>query len=63
MNLKEEREKKNLTQQGLADLVGVTRQFLGMIENGNSKPSVQTAKKIAKELGFNWVKFFENIIH
>jgi len=50
---------ENLTQQELADKVSITRQMVSAIENG-AMPSVDTAKKIATELGFNWTKFFEN---
>lgn len=60
MNIKLEREKKLLTQQQLADLVGVDRTLISKIENGAATPSVTTAKKIAAVLGFDWVKFFED---
>jgi putative transcriptional regulator len=58
MDLKLEREKKLLTQQQLADLVGVDRTLISKIESGVSSPSVTTAKKIAAVLGFEWTLFF-----
>ena len=60
MNIKLEREKKLLTQQQLADLVGVDRTLISKIESGVSSPSVATAKKIAAVLGFDWIRFFED---
>ncbi len=58
MNLYKIRKEQNITQQKLAEEVGVTRQMISAIEKG-SKPSVETAKKIAKILDFEWTKFFE----
>ena len=57
MDLAAIRDNRNVTQQELADNVGVTRQMISAIENGES-PSVKTAKAIAKFLGFNWHEFF-----
>ena len=51
---------KKLTQEELAVLCGVKRTTITEIENGNSRPSVETAKAIAKVLGFKWTKFFED---
>ena len=53
------REAKKLTQQALADTVGVTRQMISAIENG-ANPSVKTAKKIANALGFEWTLFYDS---
>ncbi len=60
MELKIKREKKRLTQQQLAELVGVDRTLISKIESGAATPSVTTAKKIAAVLGFHWTKFFED---
>ncbi len=58
--LKIQRKKRGLTQQQLAELVGVDRTLISKIESGAATPSVTTAKKIAAVLGFEWVKFFED---
>lgn len=58
--LKEKRISKKLTQKELATLCGVKRTTITEIENGNSRPSIDTAKAIAKVLGFNWTKFFDD---
>ncbi len=42
------RVKKKLTQEGLAKVLGVTRQTIIAIEKGNYTPSVLLALKIAK---------------
>lgn len=59
MDLKTMSVNKGLTQQVLADRIGVDRTLISKIESGDSSPSVVTAKKIANELGFNWTEFFE----
>jgi len=55
------REKKNLTHEQVASLVdkGITRQYYGMIENGDRTPSVTVAKSIAEVLDIEWTIFFE----
>ena len=60
MELKIKRKKKLLTQQQLAELVGVDRTLISKIECGAATPSVATAKKIAAVLGIDWVKFFDD---
>lgn len=60
VDLKEEREKKGMTQQDLADKVGVVRQTISMIEMGQNKPSVVLAKKIGKVLKIKWTNFFKD---
>ena len=49
-HVQEFRLKNNLTQEDLADEVGVTRQTIIAIEKGNYSPSVLLALKIAKSL-------------
>lgn len=58
--LKQIREGKKLTQEELAAKLGVTRQHIGLIENGVTAPSVEVAKKIAAVFGFNWTRFYED---
>ena len=58
--LKELRVSKNLTQENLANLIGISRTMITEIENGNASPSIQSAKKIAYILGFSWIKFFDD---
>ena len=46
--LKEFREKKGMTQEKLADALGVTRQTIISIEGGRYVPSLELALKCAK---------------
>jgi putative transcriptional regulator len=60
--IKEERNKLNTTQQGLADLISVSRQTINSIEAGKYVSSTVLALKIAREFKtvmeevFNWRK-------
>ena len=60
MTVKSARIKKKLTQQELAERVGVNRQTISMIEMGVNKPSVELAKKIGQVLKVKWYLFFED---
>jgi putative transcriptional regulator len=53
------RKNKNLTHESIAEKVGITRQYYGMIENGERTPSVYIARKIGEILEFDWTLFFE----
>ena len=50
IKLKLARVEKGLSQQDLADLVGATRQTLGLIEKGKYNPSLNLCIRIAKTL-------------
>ena len=43
MNIKERREELDLSQKELAEKVGISQSFLCDIEQGRSKPSIDTA--------------------
>ena len=45
------RQEKGITQQELADLVGVTRQTINILENARYNPSLLLAYNITKMLG------------
>jgi putative transcriptional regulator len=49
--IKVERAKQNLTQQDLADKVGVTRQTINSIESGRYVPSTLLAIRISNVFG------------
>lgn len=60
----ESRNEKGLTHEQVAILASakgkhITRQYYGMIENGERTPSVDVAKSIAKVLGIEWTIFFD----
>lgn len=50
LKFKAARAMQDLSQQQLADKVGVTRQTIGMIESGNFNPSIQLCVTICKVL-------------
>lgn len=55
------RAERDLTQEALADKVGVTRKTINVIEAGNYSPSVSLALAIAKVFGVtvNDIFYFE----
>ena len=58
MNVKERREELGMSQKELAEKAGISQSFLCDIEQGRSKPSIDTALKIAEVLNISDVKFF-----
>ena len=51
--IKEKRIEKGLTQQELANAIGITRNYISDIENGRYTPSLKTAIKLASYLDLN----------
>ena len=58
MNIRIERIKKGISQEGLAYMAGLARSTMGIVERGEQSPSVQTLAKIANALNIDIVKFF-----
>lgn len=50
LRLKSARAAKDLSQKGLADAVGVTRQTINAIENGNYNPTINLCISICRVL-------------
>ncbi len=48
--LKEIRQQRGLTQESLAQAIGVTRQTVIAVEQGKFRPSVELALRLAREL-------------
>lgn len=48
--LREERMKQNLSQEKLAELAGVHRNYIGLIERAELDPAISYIEKIAKAL-------------
>ena len=59
LNIKEKREELGISQKELAEKIGISQSFLCDIEQGRSKPSIDTAIKIAQALNVADIKFFE----
>ena len=58
-SIKTERKKKKITQEQLADLVGVSRQSINAIERGKYVPSTTLALKISEIFNTSVNKLFE----
>ena len=58
-NIREKREQLGMSQKELADRCDIAQSTLCDIEQGRSKPSIDTALKIAKALDVDDIKFFE----
>lgn len=58
INLQETRIRAGMTQEQLAEVVGVVRQTISNIECGLTLPSITNAQSIAQVLGFDWTNFF-----
>ncbi|MBN1273945.1 MAG: helix-turn-helix transcriptional regulator [Candidatus Aminicenantes bacterium] len=57
--LKVQRAKKDLTQEQLAELVGVTRKTINTVEKGKYIPSTYLALKMAKVLAVTVEELFQ----
>ena len=51
LNMKSARVAKDLSQQQLADLIGVSRQTISAIEKGDYNPTINLCIAICRELG------------
>lgn len=58
MNLKELRTNAKMTQQELADKIGVQRSTIAMIETDKNSITISMAKKLAKVFNIRWTNFF-----
>lgn len=59
VDLKTLRAKAGMSQQELADECHVVRQTICEIERGANRPSIETAKALAKVLHVKWTDFYE----
>ena len=59
MNIKERREQLGISQKELAEKADISQSFLCDIEQGRSKPSIDTAVKLADALDISDIKVFE----
>lgn len=56
-----ERKKQNMSQEEFADLVGVHRTYIGMIERGEKNITLENIEKIANALKIPISKLLENL--
>ena len=58
--LKNIRLAKGLTQEQVANAIGITRAAYGNIETGKRTPKPQLAQRIGKYLSVDWTRFYAN---
>ena len=54
------REELGYSQKRIAELANISQPSYCNIEKGDRNPAVETAKKIAEALGFDWTRFYED---
>lgn len=58
MNIRIARIKRGISQEGLADMAGLARSTMGIVERGEQSPSLQTISKVANALEIDLHKLF-----
>ena len=58
LNIRLERVKRGISQEILADMAGIARSTMGIIERGEQSPSLQTVAKVANALQLDMYKLF-----
>lgn len=58
-NLKRIRLERGLSQEELADLANVNRNYIGMIERRENSPTVDMIEQIAEALGVDPIRLFQ----
>ena len=58
--LKDLRTATGITQAKVAEAAGICESAYSMIESGKRDCAVDTAKKIAAVIGFDWTRFYED---
>ena len=54
------RKEHNVTMDELSEILDISTSYYCQIENGVRVPSVRIAKRIGKELDFDWTLFYED---
>ena len=57
--LKEKRKEANLTQEQLAEIVGIHPTYVGKLEGGKNNPSVKMVYKITRALKIKFCDIFD----
>lgn len=57
--IQKHRKKLGLTQEELADKVGISRAYMGYVEQGRNSPSLEILEKISRVLGINLSRLFD----
>lgn len=57
--IRQYRQRSGLSQEKLALNAGITVSFLGDVERGNKKPSVESLEKLLRALNVSFLEFFD----
>ena len=58
-NLRKIRKERGYTQDDLADLAGITKNYVGQIEREEKAPTITVLERLAKSLKVKPISFFE----
>lgn len=58
LKIRVQRVKRGISQEELADMAGIARSTMGIVERGEQSPSLQTIAKIATALKIDIYKLF-----
>lgn len=61
LRIQELRKKNNLTQSELAEKIGLSTNFIGMVERGERNTSVDKIFKLARAFNISLAQFFETL--
>lgn len=61
LRIQELRKKNNLTQSELAEKIGLSTNFIGMVERGERNTSIDKIFKLAKAFNISLAQFFETL--
>ena len=61
LRIRELRKKSKLTQSELAEKIGLSTNFIGMVERGERNTSVDKIFKLAKAFNISLAQFFETL--
>jgi transcriptional regulator with XRE-family HTH domain len=52
------REKREITQEQFASLVGLDRSYYGRVERGKANVTIEVIERVIRELDLTWAEFF-----
>lgn len=55
--LKAYRQRQNLSQEFLASRAGLDRTYIGLVERGKRKPTIDATSRMLSVLGVSWTEF------
>lgn len=61
--VREERQKQSMSQEDFADLVGVHRTYIGMIERGEKNITLENIQRISKALNLKIEDLLKGVDH